>query len=693
MSKKYEYYKDGLTRGLKLSEAIINKEYEAMQYLEKKLDIMGEKQEEVQHAVSDILEYQTTLAAEKYYDICNELSPSDLECEERKVLLNILSSVSMICEHYSDYQKMYITNLRNYIQVRDFAPVIEYNYELIDNIRDLDNQVIILKCLREFLFLENMNFSFAFNEKYEKIFENFSVKTKRIKEIDDMIELTYNIFGVFGIIDMYGSHNMEDINVYEGINEEECDTSRTTDYVTEGTVFRIRNEKINWAADILDIVNCALENSANIIEFSNCILLLNTAESQTSIILSNNDLVVFDKCELVFGNSYIEYQSNEALVCKEGAEVRIENSVLKFPHYFVSIRGNDVSVNISDSELLSCRENVVRESGNFSGVRLNIDESKIEINKVRDFRTVFDVPTFNMKNSKVKEIKRDTINDRGMFSSAKEGVVTNCYFENLSKSIEVRNGQIINCTFFDCKYIISACKEIKKCYFEHCHSIFKENVHCVTECIFNKCFFVYDYYAKDVMISKCYFVNIRGGIARSLEGGMIKDCEFLSVLIGEKDYRNHVNTYGKEPSMIYISRKKVTVQNCLFQDIDVCDGFIFEPSSSENLGILLCISNSKFENCISRRPDGLFIKTVESVYRLNPQYVSTLDRLLNKNAIVVHEKTENSYEIASVENVSMLNCIVSDEQNNDSSFDEKYDEYVEMLLQKGRNGCEFANIS
>ena len=158
MSKKD--FNQGIQTGLRISEELLNKEAKAMDYLKNKIDGMALAQEEVKNAVNNILEFHTKDALEKYYGICNALSPKDLEEPEKKVLLDILSTLAFQIDNFNKSQKIYLSNLKHYLELVEYNPNVNYNLELIENIRDLDSQEIILKCVREFMFLENEDFSF-----------------------------------------------------------------------------------------------------------------------------------------------------------------------------------------------------------------------------------------------------------------------------------------------------------------------------------------------------------------------------------------------------------------------------------------------------------------------------------------------------------------------------------------------------
>ena len=159
MSKKD--FNQGIQAGLRISEELLSKEAKAMDYLNTKIDGMSLAHEEMKNAVNNILEFHTKDALEKYYGICNALSPKELQEAERKVLLDVLSTLAFQIDNFNKAQKLYLANLKHYLELVEYNPNVNYDFELIDNIRDLDSQEIILKCIREFMFLEEEDFTFV----------------------------------------------------------------------------------------------------------------------------------------------------------------------------------------------------------------------------------------------------------------------------------------------------------------------------------------------------------------------------------------------------------------------------------------------------------------------------------------------------------------------------------------------------
>ena len=207
MSRKKDF-NEGMGQGIKLAEKVIHKEAETMDYLKMTIDNISETQNGVREAVENILEYQNDMAVEKYYGICNSISPQNLPDEEKKVLLNVLSTLAMKSNQYNENQKMYVANLKHYVNLADYRQNSEYSFELLENIRNLDYQEIICRCMLEFLFLQENDFSFMGD--YEEMFDFFSIKNKTFKLMMDMINITYYLFGENGIVEIYGDYGFDE---------------------------------------------------------------------------------------------------------------------------------------------------------------------------------------------------------------------------------------------------------------------------------------------------------------------------------------------------------------------------------------------------------------------------------------------------------------------------------------------------
>lgn len=222
-NKVKKSYNSGLETGIKLSEEIVSKDAKALERLSMQIDNMCDKQDKFKYAIERIMEVQNSNAVQEYYDICLEKKPCDLPDAEKEVLMHVLSTLAFNMSNYNEYQKDYLANIKGHMRIETYTPVTDYNFELLDNIRDLDNQEVIVRCIREFLFL--LNYDNSFEDDYEELFDCFSVKKKTIRKIDETIFLTYQIFGVSGIVEMYGNHRVVgDENVENTLDDSYDDT-------------------------------------------------------------------------------------------------------------------------------------------------------------------------------------------------------------------------------------------------------------------------------------------------------------------------------------------------------------------------------------------------------------------------------------------------------------------------------------
>lgn len=665
MSKQKDF-NQGIETGMKISKELLNKESQAMDYVKNKIDELGNSHGRLENAVNHILENQNSKAIEEYYGIVNGLSPKDLEKEECQILLNILSILAFEDEEYNDMQKSYFLNLKKYLQVTEYAPDIEYRLEYIEKIRDLDSQEIIMRCIREFLFLRHFDFSFQMD--YEELFEYFSVNDKKIQQLDNMIEITYFLFGGNGIVEMYGNHESDEVveDNHEDFENEIVDTPAGKKYV-------IKNQEIYWI-NINEYLQDISNKDVKIVEFYKCKVLYNYSASQTHITLNEDQRMIFDTCELISGE---EVDISRFIIeCNKRAQVLFINSILDHPQNLVIARDDDIKIRIEDSKIsfpMGVVFYVARENS-----ELEIKKSKILIDNATS-DCVFSTFDFRMFDSEVLGIEISDENkqvDECFFAC--QGYIKNCMFKYLRNPLHMRKGIIENSSFLSCENILYEEKDIKlkQCYFKECTHVRKWNnqgsIYRIQDSFFDRCTMLFDGEI-EVYMQNSYFTNIKGYIFQKLCGGTLEKSIFNYILCGEKDY----DGYTRNMIDIY---KEVEFKECKFENIDMDQTYFIGCNGSSSFN-LLKLNDCVMKNCTTRREDGIFFKTeVEERIPIKKYYRNPLDRLMKRSFATECESTGKLFNVAEITNLKKENCSKRVEPINDFSYVEVSEEYVSRVI-------------
>lgn len=636
MSKKE--FNQGIQAGLRISEELLNKEAKAMDYLKNKMDGMALAQEEVKNAVNNVLELYTKDAVEKYYGICNALSPKDLQEPEQKVLLDILSTLAFQIENFSKSQKLYLSNLKQYMELGEYNPNVNYNFELIENIKDLDSQEIILKCVREFMFLENEDFSF--DETIEEVLECFSIKTKIVRKIDDCISITHYIFGIDGIIQMYGNHSLE------GFFEDDAEE-----------LFSLELEELCLEGDI--VINKGEEKiySKKLIRF-NC------------------NIECYGK--LVFNECKLEYSKGKAITMYENSSIEIKDCFIKG---CVSNDERDFFISTYDGEgtYFSITNTIFKDSNCFLQTGFQ-SEAYIDYCEIDNSIYLFnfyngDVTIKNSIINTVRKYDKDHIvyraHDDYLIYSGSGIDIINCRFNGYKDFDYSANpiyrdelilgdiNKLYNCSFNKIKTRLSV-KDMKLCNFTECANIVSDvlgDASNIKDCIFYKCNEVMPSCMNEFEMRGCQFIECIGRLCDLRRDSKVEQCEFINIK-GERCATIEAFAYEKYDSS--------SMKNCTFKGVKLDDTFLIKASGVDRIkSPVLYLNDCKLEcakisNKLGKAVDdtkilkGMFGK-VETIETVSLRDCSGFDNITHASGIysdyVINEKNKNGESIGCSEDI------------------------------------------
>ncbi len=603
MSSKKSYNK-GLETGIRLSEDIIKREAQAMEYLKQKMDSIDLKQDDIRKTVNDILEYQSNIAIEQYYGVCNAQNPKDLEDAEKHVLLDVLATLTFSNDP-NRFQKMYFANLRHYLGVIGYQPNTAYNYEYIENIRDLDSQEIILKCIREYGFLKNMDFSFV--NEYEDLLDCFSIKDKRIRQIDDMIDITYYLFGEMGIVQIYGDHvfiseEKNQINKANICLERVVLSDKL--YIPQGEEKVFENKAVFIRGDI---------ECYGALIFKQCQIYYFEENTMNQIWMQYDSSIKLDSCVI---RSYVA-ENHKYLVNGFVFRMKIVNCIFEEAVRF-ALLGNESTLVIKNSEIINCcwlfSDN---RSSSIARIHEIEKETKSEISKC--FIECKKLPEYVKKEStfgrgSLLEVSADVIDcvieGCETFVFNEENTVGAYSYKDILKIImSVRT--ISHCNFKNVDLPILADK-IYGCVFENCNNVieasrsYRRESYLIEECLFYKCKNIV-YTGENTCVKSCQFSDCIGNLIYVEDGSKILECHFYNIIV-ENEYK--FGSAGATAISIWANAKgNSSIEKCRFDGINVNKGFLIAVDSAKKIPEQIATMYScTLENASTLRESGSIIK-------------------------------------------------------------------------------------
>lgn len=636
MSKKTDF-NEGIGEGIKIAEKLIRKEAETMDYLKAKIDKIVISQGNVREAVENILNYQNDLALEKYYGLCNTLSPKDMDNPEQNVLLDILSTLAINGGSYNKSQKLYFANLKRYLNLKGYTPNSAYEFYLVENIRNLDAQEIIVKCILEFLFLGHNDFVFL--DDYSELFDLFSIKNKKMKELMGMIDITYFLFGDTGIVEMYGCHVLA-----------------PADYIGDSVTQANENEEyeLNLEQLIIDEPIEILENEVKV--YKEKVIHIRENISCAGKLIFNSCKVLFyeNACEAFIdmkAGSYIEFQScvikgygmrkNNYFISSGNEYTSIFNQCIIDETAFLLCNPCAQLLQIENCTILNCFNLVQAE---FAKGNSFIKNCFIELDHIPEY----------------VELEKDSSlifrRWNSMFDLSIETLVYNCKF--IGKSTfeykKIKEGQekirlitkaneISNCTFENLDYYVNG-KEIKNCIFSNCtncisiQSIYNSDKS-IRDCLFKNCRDIMSL-GDNVSVLNCQFISCSSNLINADNKCVVESCQFYNIdIIGDNKYY-----LAENATALLFSRtdnySANELKNCEFKGINAGNGFIIAVDANKEVKpCILYMNNCTLNNALTKRSSGSFIKA-------RYEYFGLFNRKKNEIGIYI----DNRDDFENVEN-------------------------------------------
>ena len=194
-------FNDGVKTGLKISEKVLGQENKAMDYRREKIDLVLDGHDEMKNAINKLIEDKDETAINNIFGVFNKHKPTDLKDHEKKILLNVLATLSILGQN--KMQKDYLNNLRHHLNLQGYDVDSNYDFRKLESIESVQSFKTMAKAIRIFLYLQDLNMDGIYRHE-DDLFSYFVLRDPDFNSIDATIELASFLFGEDALIEMYG---------------------------------------------------------------------------------------------------------------------------------------------------------------------------------------------------------------------------------------------------------------------------------------------------------------------------------------------------------------------------------------------------------------------------------------------------------------------------------------------------------
>lgn len=598
----------------------------------KKIDDLG-------NVVDVVIDQLNAQEKERLYSLKEQFDPKDLDDTEKELVVSLIYTLSMQYEQNSQQQMDYYYNIKKYLGVAN--PSGDCDLSCVENIENVSDSKGIHAIISEFLFLKNGNHSYR--EEFEDFLDNFYVKAKDIKQVEEQINTRYEIMGAEDIVRHF-DFGYDTFAEFENNND-----STSVDEETGVSYKNLENIKDNSEKlNSLNLRELQLERSyvspqeivrkkvlisgvssiSSNITFKECIF-VSENEKPAKIILAGCSEVEFIDCCFDW----------------EGLSIISDNVAEKLEFIKCTFKNCDKFIVNLDVHSLRISECYFFNIGRFLG--LNYDE--FDHNKKAD--CLFDNNVVIVDNKRLHSIENEWPDD---------GIHNNVFYFNHKNSIVLCNNLFVgyndldrdrgsginivsatgimemrDCTFYnllDCvegSYHDEDCT-ILNCEFIECYgsplggftscAIVKESAN-INDCIFRECEGLMIGTFFDINIRNCTFLSCMGEAIQADTGCTISNCEFKHIKVTDDCLiRTKSNPYHHDMHS--------TVEYCTFDDIELENEYIAECGTSKKRSSpALFIKDCTFSNIHTKRSDQEIILTEYEVGRFSSSTTTNVEIL------------------------------------------------------------------
>lgn len=196
-------FNTGAKMGLKLSEDIVQKNSDTMEYLLKSVNKLPECFQEVYDVVTDVLVNQEDCHVEKVFGITKTIDINELEEEEKILLFQILNWISLKYGA-NENQRQFCRSLLKYLKI-NANDAIYNSFDGRDISQSVDSirvQKMMYQIVKEYLYLKSNSNNYG--DIYNEILDCFT-KDVNNNAVETMIDIKVCLFGVEGLYEQFST--------------------------------------------------------------------------------------------------------------------------------------------------------------------------------------------------------------------------------------------------------------------------------------------------------------------------------------------------------------------------------------------------------------------------------------------------------------------------------------------------------
>lgn len=292
MGNNKNAFEAGMIAGAKPFEEKFNKVADSVERIGKQLSADINEIGDIQKALIDIMEEKDK---KELFDL-NSIPDVKkvLDKTEQEYLVASVLTIANTLDVINDYQKVYMRNLLNYLEIR--KPQMNVQLAYIENVDRLTSQKAIMQTVMEMLYLGTA--SHQYYDEFEPYFELFSVTERQKNEIMENIETMSHVIGLQGIAERYTDKKAESIDLsdYVKLSGDDVDEySLGAEIKKRVRIQRYTNQIIHITEEY---VTRLFSDDTNIWEFVNCEIHYG---GEIGIETEEGDLFYrFENCEFYF---------------------------------------------------------------------------------------------------------------------------------------------------------------------------------------------------------------------------------------------------------------------------------------------------------------------------------------------------------------------------------------------------------
>lgn len=588
----------------------------------KKIDNLG-------NIVDVVIDQLNVQEKERLYSLTEQFDPKSLDESERELLVSLIYTLSMQHEQNTSQQTEYYYNLKKYLGVAN--PSGDVDLACVENIENVSESKGIYAVVCEFLFLKHGNHSYR--EGFEDFLDNFYVKPKDIKQVEEQINTHYEIMGAEDIVRHFdmgydtfaeiADETEQSVETADGTGVSYKDLSEIKyngDRLSAMNLPELHLERSYTSPQQITRKNIKLDSMTSIktsVSFKECIISYEIGKGGKLILSEGASASFVDCCFLCLGEEQEKhlFEDGDYLISSDGSAEKLE--FLKCS--FKTCSGFIQNLKLKTLHIGEC---YILYPNRFLKMHYDNDNHSGEIlfdnNVIVDFRREMQNPVFDF------EWEYSTVMCNNLFAAVDLGVNSAQNRFGFPNHLILFYGKLDmkNCTFYgleNCLELSNLAQDctISNCEFINCLNAIK-NAHNINDCAFIGCNGTIVEVHFENAIKNCSFLSCSNQVLQ-LDTSTVSNCEF-------KHIKANGNPIIKAEGNDYHHDMHSTVEYCTFDDIELGDNYLgYCGTSKKRSEPALYFKDCSFSNIHTERYDKEIIRQYYEVGKVFTSSTKNVD--------------------------------------------------------------------